>query len=234
MLAHGIAGGVLNELQGGKFGHGFISAGLTKFASSRWISQIEGGNWYHVLGRTAIAAAVGGTVSKITGGKFANGAQTAAYAHLFNEESRVIGGNSQAAQMAEPLTQEQRIAILKAHGVGSDELWDAYLELGSMKNSADPQLYELIDGLSTNKALMKYEVYRLMGFMEPDVQSELLKTIGKGALDTITTAGGSAPVVRKLLNGARKALVNAATSKAPQMNSHQIIQFYSEQYNLNN
>ena len=40
-----------------------------------------------VLGRTAIAAVVGGTISRITGGKFANGALTSAMAQLFNAET---------------------------------------------------------------------------------------------------------------------------------------------------
>ena len=40
--------------------------------------------------RTLVAAAVGGTVSRITGGKFANGAITAAFVHLFNTEGGVL------------------------------------------------------------------------------------------------------------------------------------------------
>ena len=86
IAAHSIAGGVLSEIQGGNFGHGFASAGLTKFASLRGISQIKGKGLDAILGRTLIATVVGGTVSKISGGKFSNGARTAAFAHLFNQE----------------------------------------------------------------------------------------------------------------------------------------------------
>ena len=39
------------------------------------------------MGRTTVAAIVGGTISRITGGKFANGAVTAAMAQLFNNET---------------------------------------------------------------------------------------------------------------------------------------------------
>ncbi|MCG7537950.1 hypothetical protein, partial [Pseudoalteromonas sp. OOF1S-7] len=39
-----------------------------------------------VAGRTAVAAIVGGTASAITGGKFSNGARTAAMMHLLNAE----------------------------------------------------------------------------------------------------------------------------------------------------
>ena len=84
--AHGMAGGILNVLQGGKFGHGFISSGFTKFSSLKWISQVQGKNLDGILTRTTMAATVGGTVSKLTGGKFANGARTSAFGYLFNQE----------------------------------------------------------------------------------------------------------------------------------------------------
>lgn len=40
-----------------------------------------------IIGRTTIAAVIGGTASKISGGKFGNGAATAAMAQLFNAET---------------------------------------------------------------------------------------------------------------------------------------------------
>ena len=85
--AHGFAGGVLAELQGGKFGHGFISAGVSKALTpviEGWDSGYYGGG--KDLGQAAAAAVVGGTTSVITGGKFANGAITAAYANLYNAQ----------------------------------------------------------------------------------------------------------------------------------------------------
>ena len=84
-LAHGVTGGILAELQGGQFGHGFISAGLTKAVLGRL--RYHDGSAGAVLSRTTLAAMVGGTVSRITGGKFANGALTAAMAQLFNQET---------------------------------------------------------------------------------------------------------------------------------------------------
>ena len=84
VLTHGLAGGILAELQGGQFGHGFLAAGLSKAVMGRF--SYEDGSAPAVMGRTAIAAIVGGTVSRITGGKFANGALTAAMAQLFNAE----------------------------------------------------------------------------------------------------------------------------------------------------
>ena len=84
VLTHGVTGGILAELQGGQFGHGFLAAGLTKAVMGRF--NYHDGSAPAVLSRTTIAAMVGGTISRITGGKFANGALTAAMAHLFNAE----------------------------------------------------------------------------------------------------------------------------------------------------
>ena len=40
-----------------------------------------------VINRTAITAGVSGTLSTLTGGKFANGAVSGAFVHLFNDEA---------------------------------------------------------------------------------------------------------------------------------------------------
>ena len=85
--AHATAGGVLSVLQGGKFGHGFVSAGVSK-ALTPAISKVQTGLSVGSkdLGQALIAGTVGGTVSKMTGGKFSNGAITAAFANLFNQQ----------------------------------------------------------------------------------------------------------------------------------------------------
>jgi len=76
---HGVAGGVLAELQGGNFGHGFMRAGLTKFLSANL--PVPGGG----MAAGAIhAVVIGGTVDELTGGKFANGAKSAAWQFVMN------------------------------------------------------------------------------------------------------------------------------------------------------
>lgn len=84
-VTHGVAGGVMSKLQGGKFGHGFASAGVTQ-AFSAGIDRIGGGASNYAAARVAAAAVLGGTASTLTGGKFANGAATAAFSRAFNEE----------------------------------------------------------------------------------------------------------------------------------------------------
>jgi len=80
IAAHAIAGGAISVLQGGKFGHGFVSAGILKSVTPS-ISGMRGG----IPVRTLAASVLSGTISRATGGKFANGAVSGAYAYAFNE-----------------------------------------------------------------------------------------------------------------------------------------------------
>ncbi|MEW5251705.1 hypothetical protein [Microbulbifer discodermiae] len=84
VMAHGVVGGIAAELQGGKFGHGFISAAVTKSLSpaiGRLPDSVQ-------LVTTMV---VGGTTSELSGGKFANGAITAAMQYVMNWQG---GGES--------------------------------------------------------------------------------------------------------------------------------------------
>lgn len=80
-LLHGIAGGIGSVLSGGKFGHGFASAGFTQAASLGGRTFVRG----DTLGNAFKAAVIGGTASTLTGGKFSNGAMTGAFSRALNE-----------------------------------------------------------------------------------------------------------------------------------------------------
>ncbi|MDX3775759.1 RHS repeat-associated core domain-containing protein [Chromatiaceae bacterium AAb-1] len=84
VAAHGLVGGVMSVLQGGKFGHGFAAAGVTQAFAGR-IDGINEGDRFSA-GRITAAAVLGGTASKLSGGKFANGAVTGAFSRMFNDE----------------------------------------------------------------------------------------------------------------------------------------------------
>src|SRR5690625_5190369 len=79
--AHGVAGGTLSKLQGGRFGHGLASAGITKVASPA-IEFAANDNSFAEVTMVTIA---GGSISSISGGKFANGAVTVAMAYAFGQ-----------------------------------------------------------------------------------------------------------------------------------------------------
>src|SRR5690606_16782952 len=96
VLAHAVTGGVMNTLQGGKFGHGFASAGITQ-AFAPGIDRMDAGNLGFSPARVIAAALVGGTASAASGGKFANGAVTGAFSRAFNDESHRRGPDESPA-----------------------------------------------------------------------------------------------------------------------------------------
>lgn len=109
-VTQGMVGGVMAELQGGKFGHGFASAGFSKLASP-FLPATQFGFKGIDMGQVVAAALIGGTASKISGGKFANGAVTAAFVNLFNQQ--------RAAYTKEQI--DRANACLKAGYCGADE-----------------------------------------------------------------------------------------------------------------
>lgn len=73
-LAHGVAQGVVSVLQGGKFGHGFASGFFGHLTSGvRAFGAPGTGGFGDRMGRTMVAAVVGGTVSQVTGGSLLMG-----------------------------------------------------------------------------------------------------------------------------------------------------------------
>lgn len=87
VVAHGVAGGMMSEMQGGSFKSGFLAAGFTQGASQLGVFNNLGdpNTWGGRTANAIGAAIVGGTASVIGGGKFSNGAMTGAFSRLFND-----------------------------------------------------------------------------------------------------------------------------------------------------
>jgi RHS repeat-associated protein len=85
---HGVAQGALATAQGGEFGPAFLAASFSHaVGGGMQATDILNGEGFGLLAaRTLSAAVAGGTAAVIGGGKFANGAMTAAFVHLFNAE----------------------------------------------------------------------------------------------------------------------------------------------------
>jgi RHS repeat-associated protein len=97
VAAHGAVGGIGSTLNGGKFGHGFISAGFTQAAGSVKGLFVEGAKAIGDRISNAITAAIiGGTSSVISGGKFASGAITGAFSRLLNDDAYTSRRKKQA------------------------------------------------------------------------------------------------------------------------------------------
>jgi hypothetical protein len=78
-IAHGVVSGVMRLAQGGNFLNGFMSTFFSTIAGGIKV----GAGW----AQGAFQTLVGGTASLIGGGKFANGAVSAAMVWLFNDNS---------------------------------------------------------------------------------------------------------------------------------------------------
>ena len=81
VLGHAAVGCISATMSGGDCGSGAVSAGVADYASNNMPGVFDS----NLASRTAYVAIVGGTSSVISGGKFANGAESAAYGYLFNE-----------------------------------------------------------------------------------------------------------------------------------------------------
>jgi hypothetical protein len=83
MFASAVSGGIVESLQGGNFGAGFVSAwvGAAVAPGLRNLGAVK---------RVVVAAIVGGTLSEITGGKFANGAASWAVSAAMVQDEREV------------------------------------------------------------------------------------------------------------------------------------------------
>gem|GEM_PF-3456929 len=148
VAAHAAAGGTLNTLQGGKFGHGFLSAGVTEALSPAIGAASSGGGAGGVVAGTVASAVVGGTVSELSGGKFGNGAQTGAFQYLFNK----VVHKSAAARS----NRKSGVVYLTAHpvgGIGPDHLSIEFTDRDGKTNwiSAGPEAGRLVSGVGENQ-----------------------------------------------------------------------------------
>ena len=118
VAAMSVASGVTSVVQGGKFGHGFASAGLGAIAGG----ALKIDNLKSVGAKAAASAIVGGTVSELSGGKFSNGAISGAFSQLSADFGEGLKSNPQESISFEAPTVEFDIPET------SIELSDASLE----------------------------------------------------------------------------------------------------------
>ena len=104
-LAHGTVGGITGALGGGRFGHGFASGGLAALGSGLNNSRFVGRAGFSPL-RVAVGAAIGGTASRVTGGKFANGALTGTFSQALNNERAEARNRSELQAALEGLRRD--------------------------------------------------------------------------------------------------------------------------------
>jgi RHS repeat-associated protein len=114
-LLHGAVGGTLSAVEGGSFKDGFLGAAVGD-ACSGMVNSIEKDSTSHmaIMERSAAAGIVGGTAAVISGGNFIDGAKTAAFAQMFNDEAH----KTMMDQMREKVAAARHATLdyLKEHG----------------------------------------------------------------------------------------------------------------------
>ena len=128
-LLKGLAGGALQAAGGGEFKEGFLGA----FAGGYLGEKFDGfggatgsGGPADLVKRVVRDSVIGGVASRLGGGKFKNGAATAAFARLFNDELRFDG---------------RRLRWVDDHGQVTAE-WDA---ASGREGYQDPEYQALVD-----------------------------------------------------------------------------------------
>lgn len=154
-FARALSGGVLEMVQGGKFGHGFASAGLT----SAFMPQVGGIN--NDIVRTATGALIGGTISKATGGKFANGAISGAIQGAMTKNATEAQQSRKAPSVVSqssgmPLNEGQAKAVLK-QGLG---IFKRMRADGVMDNMANYDEIDAVRRQHPNAFQVKYDGQR--------------------------------------------------------------------------
>jgi len=169
-LGYATLGGALSAAQGGKFGHGFVSAGVGSVAGAQ-LGPVFNANGFSFPGLIA-SAVIGGTVSEISGGKFANGAQSAAFSYVVTWGARKIeaGGETHSSSNGRVLVDEEgtpedrqktfkEVRDSKEYKDHEDiEFVDKYMGVEKQEGQADKSV-----PLSTREEYVKWERTKVDG-----------------------------------------------------------------------
>ncbi len=91
-IAHGLSQGAISQVSGGNFKEGFLGGAFSSYTGDAWLDTSSGG----VFIDTMISSVSGGIAAELGGGKFANGAMTAAFVSLYNHGSSAYKGDDYA------------------------------------------------------------------------------------------------------------------------------------------
>jgi len=109
-LLHGITRAAIAKAQGGRYSGGFWSG----FATSLLSPLASSASTFE--GKIAMSAIVGGTAAELGGGKFANGAVTAAFVMMYNHMAHNVSGHQLHQVQANAFT--HFLDGIKSVGVG--------------------------------------------------------------------------------------------------------------------
>ena len=209
VLANGVVGGLAAVPTGRGFGHGFRAAGASAFAKHAFeINDIGDGKESHRPHRIAAAAAVGGTVSTATGGKFANGAVTAAFVQAYNGEEDILEEMRRRREVLNAVQQDagikRAIAALQelGKGMGRNDPVKAYLSLDLENRAEIAKLYGHEINVATARGATITGMDSVVGFEirrdEMMRRSDLIGRAGRGFTEEALIQFGTRGIGRYL------------------------------------
>ncbi len=202
-LGMGTLGGITSELQGGKFGHGFISAGLG--ASVSVIPGLDGKTFGAAFARAGVSAIVGGTSTAITGGKFANGAASGALVSTISSAASGLG-KKHVDPAPEPPTPS--IDTGSAPSVGTPKIEPTSGVVAIDEAQVIPEAPSVYRGRYSPNAMQEVTVYARGPVFDPTAG------VSTGLLMTATAAEGLAAGYRHRNADYSKNIINAGKKAA--------------------
>jgi len=149
-ISHGIVSGVRAVVQGGNFLLGFMSSFASTYLQPIGRALAKG-SYY---GRAFFSAMVGGTVSMIGGGKFANGAVTSAFQFMFNESLHPDPLTGMPAEIANKIKISMYNTLLKLKRSLDPNEWKWFKIVMSDIRASNAQMVRL--GRGTVSVLKKF------------------------------------------------------------------------------
>ena len=151
---HGVVGGAISIAQGGNFLEGFatgaIGGAVGNLVAGKGspLRSIPGG--FGKVIRSSLAGAAGGLGARLTGGKFANGFLSAAFAHLYNQERVFARPSAWLGFQARAFLWGDRLAEAYYVKHRADQIQSVYKgeEIADRNNTAGVMLAQSADGLS--------------------------------------------------------------------------------------
>ena len=153
-VAHGMVGGTMNVVRGGKFGHGFASFFFTKMVSGNFGAGPES-SFGEKLAGASIAALVGGTASALGGGKFKNGAETAAIQYLFNEVGNNLAVGGEGSKRPLPNVTEDDLVLTQGQARKVYDFYFSKMQLPDQLNTMDRRIAQalLVQGIESSGSM---------------------------------------------------------------------------------
>ncbi|MDD3500734.1 MAG: hypothetical protein PHS85_10280 [Sulfurovum sp.] len=191
--AHGLSRGIISMAQGGTFKSGFASGFSASFFSPGTTMGGDGAGGFGL--RTTIAAITGGTASALGGGKFANGAISGAFVHMFNAEGKTFidGVKSIGTGLKRFGDYLARVSGFRDWQEGSIILGNYYQEQALQQTSNTYQIAKYIvtnseaRSLATN--LAQYYIEKNPGYVAGRALAIPIGTLGRAPVPIMATSG---------------------------------------------